>query len=827
MKGRCCFVAFVFVLFLLIQHAAANIEMEITNFKGSYCTAENLTGEILISFTEFGDIPKTPTPYLNAYLDGELYSGIDMSGLLPQSPGDLPYKKYPFGYNITGEIRVTWYEYPAQEFSYSLMVEGTCGNAECAGDGDCDCPCGPPYECEWSDTIVEDKDAVIDGSENSELIYDSMSSVSLPGDNNEKDLSWKVKCRNGDYSESCGSAPGLDGTRVQLTMRQSCEDSSSGGGLWIEQSITDLEPCNTDVYSGCTGVNDWYRFYAPFDGASLDEGYTAYGGPTQYSGGIYKIDGGETTYQKMNQSAYWDYETGLVVIFDYDYQASYIINRLPANGPELCAYTDYSEQQTETHAVSRDANVNEGRDIFNNKIECSYDSSYEAEYSIDDFENNLFADEFKYCTGEMENCEQEIRNCYAVETSDSEDAVVVSPGSSSPTNPPVTVSGVTSSQEMADAYLIEEDFSTFVLASPISTGEHDVIFKIENSGTVLKTGSFSFMTCNDLDRDGYCAVKEGGNDCDDRKKDVHPEAVELCDYLDNDCDGVIDEGFDAGENCGKAGVCEGVLMCTEDKLGVTCSNTLEPGDLTEICDNGKDDDCDYIIDESGIMVDGKWQNCTYVCKTGDVKPCGTNAGICIEGYQICSDGEWSECLAETGPEIEVCNTLDDDCDGIVDNVNGGKSAEESKCWCYGGNDKRDENDDPCNDIDDDCDGKIDEGLVCCTPSETRECGTDTGACEKGVQTCKENGRWGSCVGETGPTTEICYDLIDNDCDGATDENCNPEETCFNGKQDLNEDGVDCGGACDKPCNEFSSWMLFAILIIILMLIFFGYNMIKQ
>lgn len=66
----------------------------------------------------------------------------------------------------------------------------------------------------------------------------------------------------------------------------------------------------------------------------------------------------------------------------------------------------------------------------------------------------------------------------------------------------------------------------------------------------------------------------------------------------------------------------------------------------------------------------------------------------------------------------------------------------------------------CDGIDNDCDGKIDENLV-------RSCGTDTGECQAGIQTCS-GGNWGPCENEVGPSSEIC-DGKDNDCDGAIDE----------------------------------------------------------
>lgn len=60
------------------------------------------------------------------------------------------------------------------------------------------------------------------------------------------------------------------------------------------------------------------------------------------------------------------------------------------------------------------------------------------------------------------------------------------------------------------------------------------------------------------------------------------------------------------------------------------------------------------------------------------------------------------------------------------------------------------------------------GSVDCTPTQTRPCGPDVGACVPGTQACSEAGTWGTCAGGVGPVTEVC-DGQDNDCDADTDE----------------------------------------------------------
>ena len=91
--------------------------------------------------------------------------------------------------------------------------------------------------------------------------------------------------------------------------------------------------------------------------------------------------------------------------------------------------------------------------------------------------------------------------------------------------------------------------------------------------------------CWDIDEDGYSDVICGGEDCDDTDPEVNPGAVEICDGKDNDCDGLIDEGFEDAAG-------DGFAFC------VDCDDTdpeVNP-DALEVCDD-KDNDCDGLIDE--------------------------------------------------------------------------------------------------------------------------------------------------------------------------------------------------------------------------------------
>jgi hypothetical protein len=114
--------------------------------------------------------------------------------------------------------------------------------------------------------------------------------------------------------------------------------------------------------------------------------------------------------------------------------------------------------------------------------------------------------------------------------------------------------------------------------------------------------------------------------------------------VDQDCDGQTDEGFpcSVGQTTGCTTVCDspGQRTCSACQWG-TCKA------LGEAC-NGRDDDCDGSYDED------------FTCALGDVSECKLKGGG--NGARICSNAcEWGPCQI-----LEVCNGIDDDSNGLVD-----------------------------------------------------------------------------------------------------------------------------------------------------------------
>jgi hypothetical protein len=213
--------------------------------------------------------------------------------------------------------------------------------------------------------------------------------------------------------------------------------------------------------------------------------------------------------------------------------------------------------------------------------------------------------------------------------------------------------------------------------------------------------------CEDSDRDGdgYPASV----DCNDQNPAVHPGALEVCNGVDDNCNGAIDENLGTLE-CG-TGICYRVVSaCVNGQM-----NVCTPGSpSTETC-NGLDDDCDGPVDE-----------------TLGTLSCGT--GACAQTVNSCVNGQPNVCTPGS-PSIETCNGVDDDCDGVVDEDLGSLS-----------------------------------------------CGT--GACARTIDSCL-NGQPNVCTPGT-PGTEICNN-IDDDCDGAIDEDF-----------DLDLDGFT---TCNGDCND--------------------------
>jgi hypothetical protein len=176
------------------------------------------------------------------------------------------------------------------------------------------------------------------------------------------------------------------------------------------------------------------------------------------------------------------------------------------------------------------------------------------------------------------------------------------------------------------------------------------------------------LTC-----DGDAGFVENDDDCDDTNPGASPASEEVCDEVDNDCDGTPDDGVTTEyyADLDGDGYGDGTLplaACVQPTgyaaTGDDCDDTLAAvhPDADETCD-GVDEDCDGAIDEGAIDA---------VAYYADADSDGYGSGAASVGctapagfvYVLgdCDDGAASVNPAAT----ELCNGVDDDCNGTVD-----------------------------------------------------------------------------------------------------------------------------------------------------------------
>jgi subtilisin family serine protease len=165
---------------------------------------------------------------------------------------------------------------------------------------------------------------------------------------------------------------------------------------------------------------------------------------------------------------------------------------------------------------------------------------------------------------------------------------------------------------------------------------------------------------------------QNGLDCDDNRADIHPNAPEICDGVDNDCDGAIDEGLISrfyrdkdGDNYGDPSEFIDACLAPPGYVGnsLDCNDnqsSAHPG-ATEICD-GIDNDCDGEVDEGLISrfyrdSDGDG----YGDPLSFVDACSAPSGYVSNGLD-CDDTR-----QDVHPDLsEICDGIDNDCDGEID-----------------------------------------------------------------------------------------------------------------------------------------------------------------
>jgi Notch-like protein len=233
--------------------------------------------------------------------------------------------------------------------------------------------------------------------------------------------------------------------------------------------------------------------------------------------------------------------------------------------------------------------------------------------------------------------------------------------------------------------------------------------------------------------------------------------VEICDTLDNDCNGLVDELTDLQSDPQSCGACN--ITCTfANATGECASGMCVIGEcLVGYSDLNMDaaDGCEYqcTITNNGVEVcDYADNDCDGTSDEGfDLQTDPANCGACGTDCGDLYPGSIGTCTAGVcgfGP----CEPGFIDLDGIE--ANGCEYA----CMPGGA--------EVCDGQDNDCNGLEDDGVL---PGVGATCGvSNVGECLLGAQDCQ--GGMLVCVGAVGPSAELC-DGMDNDCTGANDEGC--------------------------------------------------------
>jgi len=336
----------------------------------------------------------------------------------------------------------------------------------------------------------------------------------------------------------------------------------------------------------------------------------------------------------------------------------------------------------------------------------------------------------------------------------------------------------------------------------LEVGVHTVIFEAEDTdGNVTAEAVELEIIAGiyiDDDEDGFT---EDQGDCDDTDDRVHPDAVEIYNGIDDDCDGLIDEGTAGYDNDGDGwSYVEG--DCNDE------DTAIYPG-APELPD-GMDNDCDGIIDEGTELYDDDGD-----CYCEDT-PCGDSidpdcpalyGGDCDDGNPFISPYA-----------AEVCDTEDNDCDGLVDSDDPDTDMDgDGWSTCTGDCDDADAGISPaateiCNDLDDDCDGEIDGSDADGASAWYEDLDSDGyGERTSAVVACDAPAGYVSNDDDCDDTdvavhpgaTEAC-DGDDNDCDGFTDEEDATGCTTYYRDEDDDGFGTSSSQCTCSPSGHYTS-----------------------
>ncbi|MCB9745951.1 MAG: hypothetical protein H6740_25475 [Alphaproteobacteria bacterium] len=333
----------------------------------------------------------------------------------------------------------------------------------------------------------------------------------------------------------------------------------------------------------------------------------------------------------------------------------------------------------------------------------------------------------------------------------------------------------------------------------------------------------------DADGDGFAACEE----CDDADAAIHPDASEVCDDIDNDCDGLIDDlddDLDAStggtfyqdtDSDGYGDSDFSTAACEAPTGYVADSSDCDDGDgavnpaAAEVCDD-VDNDCDGLVDDADDSVDASTGASFYADGDGDGYGLSSDSAQACEapsGY-VADSSDCDDADAAVNPAAsEVCDDIDNDCDGDIDDDDssvdlstgatfyadgdgdsyGDAGSSQAACDQPGGyvSDSTDCDDgdsainsaatEVCDGVDNDCDGDIDDddGSVDLSTGATWYADSDgdsygdasssQAACDAPSGYVSDSSDCDDGDSGANPGASEACDGVDNDCDGSVDD----------------------------------------------------------
>jgi len=334
-------------------------------------------------------------------------------------------------------------------------------------------------------------------------------------------------------------------------------------------------------------------------------------------------------------------------------------------------------------------------------------------------------------------------------------------------------------------------FYTTFDSPAIDNGDPSIV---DVGGSISDIGAYGGPDANALDQDGDGI--ENMYDCNDQDINTGPNQNEQCDFLDNNCNGEVDEGFDNewwfdldGDGFGDAThFVPDLITCVNQSNMVANNDDCNDGDAAinpdaiEVCDD-QDNDCNDIIDDEELLPRSLFyrddDNDTYGADNAVRTECTAPPGY------VAVSGDCDDADSSVNPgAVETCTGTDQNCDGEVDNDATGASL-----WSQ--------------DKDGDGWGTAETAINTCDPPGADYVENRPGVGQDGD--CDDDLENSLVAFQVNPDAAEACDEIDNNCDGEIDNVLPPL-----GKEyslDADGDGFGDPATITRDCEQPAGYIL--------------------